>query len=405
VSTAALGRNHTFTGMLNRGTTYTEMLNNVSGGDAMVGCFNYQGYEAYYVVNYSRTNSQTITLSLNDNAKYYTIADAVKTTGQGSSIALTVPAGAGVLVVLETLHTHSHGDWVVTTPATLAAVGQKEKTCVCGDKITEEIPKLAAVNEYGVTLRDDLSMNFKMDVDESIKDTAQVVITVNGMTTTQSVKDVVSVNVSAAQMNDTITVQVVNGNDKSKEQSFTVLQYANEVLADESMSQYHQMVREMLNYGGCAQIYFDHNTENLVNEGLENVGVQDVPADAAPEKVVSGEIEGISFYGTSLLLRNKVVLRFYFTVTGDIADYTFKINGKEVGYGQKNGMYYIEAEDIVPQDLDASVKAVVNETLTITYSPMNYIVPMSTNGAQSLQTLMKALYNYYLAAEALTAAQ
>jgi hypothetical protein len=30
---------------------------------------------------------------------------------------------------------------------------------------------------------------------------------------------------------------------------------------------------------------------------------------------------------------------------------------------------------------------------------------MSTNGAQSLQTLMKALYNYYLAAEALTAAQ
>jgi hypothetical protein len=248
-------------------------------------------------------------------------------------------------------------------------------------------------------------MNFKMDVDESIKDTAQVVITVNGMTTTQSVKDVVSVNVSAAQMNDTITVQVVNGNDKSKEQTFTVLEYAKSVLADESMSQYHQMVREMLNYGGCAQIYFDHNTENLVNEGLENVGVQDVPADAAPEKVVSGEIEGISFYGTSLLLRNKVVLRFYFTVTGDIADYTFKINGKEVGYGQKNGMYYIEAEDIVPQDLDASVKAVVNETLTITYSPMNYIVPMSTNGAQSLQTLMKALYNYYLAAEALTAAQ
>ena len=306
-------------------------------------------------------------------------------------------------MVLETLHTHSHGDWVVTTPATLAAVGQKEKTCVCGDKITEEIPKLAAVNEYGVTLRDDLSMNFKMDVDESIKDTAQVVITVGNKTTTQSVKDVVSVNVSAAQMNDTITIQVVNGNDKSEEQTFTVLEYAKSVLADESLSQYHQMVKEMLNYGGHAQVYFVHNTENLVNEGLENVGVQDVPADAAPEKVVSGEIEGISFYGTSLLLRNKVVLRFYFTVTGDIADYTFKINGKEVGYGQKNGMYYIEAEDIVPQDLDASVKAVVNETLTITYSPMNYIVPMSTNGAQSLQTLMKALYNYYLAAEALSA--
>lgn len=406
VSTAALGRNHTFTGMLNRGTTYTEMLNNVSGGDAMVGCFNYQGYEAYYVVNYSRTNSQTITLSLNDNAKYYTIADAGKTTGQGSSIALTVPAGAGVLVVLETLHTHSHGDWVVTTPATLAAVGQKEKTCVCGDKITEEIPKLAAVNEYGVTLRDDLSMNFKMDVDESIKDTAEVVITVGGKTTTQSAKDVVSVNVTAIQMNDTITVQVVNGADKSEEQTFTVLEYAQSVLADEDLSEYHQMVKEMLNYGGYAQTYFGYNTDNLANEGLnpEEVGKEEVPQEDVPVEI-EGTVEGISAYGASLVFRNKIAVRYYFKVTGDAANYTFKANGVTYNPVVTTENVYIEVPGINPQDLENTITVTVNDTLSFSYSPMTYIVRMSQKGTENMRPLMKALYNYYLAAEALAAAQ
>lgn len=406
VSTAALGRNHTFTGMLNRGTTYTEMLNNVSGGDAMVGCFNYQGYEAYYVVNYSRTNSQTITLSLNDNAKYYTIADAVKTTGQGSSIALTVPAGAGVLVVLETLHTHSHGDWVVTTPATLAAVGQKEKTCVCGHKITEEIPKLAAVNEYGVTLRDDLSMNFKMDVDESIKDTAQVVITVGNKTTTQSVKEVVSVNVTAIQMNDTITVQVVNGADKSEEQTFTVLEYAQSVLADEDLSEYHQMAKEMLNYGGYAQTYFGYNTDNLANEGLnpEEVGKEEVPQEDVPVEI-EGAVEGISAYGASLVFRNKIAVRYYFKVTGDAANYTFKANGVTYNPVVTTENVYIEVPGINPQDLENTITVTVNDTLSFSYSPMTYIVRMSQKGTENMRPLMKALYNYYLAAEALTAAQ
>lgn len=404
VSTAALGRNHTFTGMLNRGTTYTEMLNNVSGGDAMVGCFNYQGYEAYYVVNYSRTNSQTITLSLNDNAKYYTIADAVKTTGQGSSIALTVPAGAGVLVVLETLHTHSHGDWVVTTPATLAAVGQKEKTCVCGDKITEEIPKLAAVNEYGVTLRDDLSMNFKMDVDESIKDTAQVVLTVGNKTTTQSVKEVVSVNVTAIQMNDTITVQVVNGNDKSEKQTFTVLEYAQSVLADEELSEYHQMVKEMLNYGGYAQTYFGYNTDNLANEGLnpEEVGKEEVPQEDVPVEI-EGAVEGISAYGASLVFRNKIAVRYYFKVTGDVANYTFKANGVTYNPVVTTENVYIEVPGINPQDLENTITVTVNDTLSFSYSPMTYIVRMSQKGTENMRPLMKALYNYYLAAEALSA--
>ena len=68
-------------------------------------------------------------------------------------------------------------------------------------------------------------------------------------------------------------------------------------------------------------------------------------------------------------------------------------------YGEKNGMYYVEIADINPQDLDNAITVAVNETLTVSYSPMNYIVRMSTKGSENLQALMKALYNYHLAAE------
>jgi len=404
VNIASTERRHTFSGILNKNNnTYTAMLGNVSADtSAMVGVFDYQGYEAYYVVNYDRTEgaSQNITLALNGNAKYRVIADAVTTSGEGNSISLTVPSGAGVLVVLESLHTHSYGEWTVTTPATLASAGEKQQVCACGDAITEEIPCLANVESWNLTLGGDLSVNFVVDIHEDIADTAKIVITVAGTEHIYDAAEKVSVNVAAAQMNDEITVQIVNGDDASAIKTYTVLQYAQYVLADESLSNYHQLVKEMLNYGGFAQIYFEYNDENPVNTDLEGVGAEEVPADAAAEREVSGKVDGISFYGASLLFRNKIAVRYYFTVSGDISSYTFTVNGTEYQPELKEeGLYYIEVADINPQDLDDAITLAVDETLTVSYSPMNYIVRMSTKGSDNLKALMKAIYNYHLAAE------
>ena len=66
--------------------------------------------------------------------------------------------------------------------------------------------------------------------------------------------------------------------------------------------------------------------------------------------------------------------------------------------------YYIEVADINPQDLDNAVAVKVNNALTVVYSPMNYIVNMYKKGSESLQALVKTLYNYHLAAEAYLAA-
>ena len=407
ISTASLTRGHSFSGILNKNNnTYTNMLANVSANDgAMVGVFDYQGYEAYYVVNYDRTEgaSQNITLALNENAKYRVIADAVTTSGEGNSISLTVPSGAGVLVVLETkAHTHSYGDWTVTTPATLAAAGEKQQVCACGDVITEEIPCLANVESWNLTLGDDLSVNFVADIHEDIADTAKIVITVAGVEHIYDAAEKVTVNVAAAQMNDEITVQIVNGEDASAVKTYTVLQYAQQVLADENQASYHQLVKEMLNYGGAAQMQFEYNSSNLVNAGIEGAGAAEVPADAANELAVSGKADGIEFYGASLVFRNKIAVRYYFTVDGDISSYSFTVNGTayqaELG---ENGMYFIEVSGINPQNLDNDIAVTVNEALTVSYNPMNYIVRMSTKGSENLKALMKAIYNYHLAAEAI----
>ena len=265
------------------------------------------------------------------------------------------------------------------------------------------------VENWGLTLKDEVVVKFNMTfTPETLADAgAYVEVKVDDEITKIAVADVagpLEIPVSAAQMTDEITLCVVKGNEnRGEEMVFTVRQYCETILADEKYAAYHPLVKEMLNYGGYAQAYFGHNTDNMANEGLKDVGLQDISADAAPEKVVSGEIEGISYYGASLLLRDKVALRFYFTVTGDIAEYTFKVNGKEVNWGKKNGMYYIDASDIPAWDLATPVTVTVNDTLTIINSPMNYIVGMSNNSTPGLSALVKALYNYHLAAKAFMA--
>ena len=68
-------------------------------------------------------------------------------------------------------------------------------------------------------------------------------------------------------------------------------------------------------------------------------------------------------------------------------------------------MNYIEIADILPQNLDQQITVTIvsaeGNTMIVTYSPMNYIVRMNEKGNSALRALVKALYNYHLAAKAL----
>ena len=265
----------------------------------------------------------------------------------------------------------------------------------------------SAVEEWNVSLEDDLKVNFYLDGD--IAEKAEVTVTVGDSVKTCNISElekdesgryIVSVNVAAAQMTDTITVQV----DDMEPASYTVRQYCDTILGDESYSQYHQLVKEMLNYGAMAQIYFDHNSENLANNDITGGAAKEVP-DTTTDLSFDGETDGVEFYGASLVYRDKIAVRYYYDVTEDASSITFTANGNVYTPVLKDGRYYVEVADILPQDLEQQITRTATDnagnTLTVCYGPMNYIVRMNQKGSESLKALVKALYNYHLAAKAL----
>lgn len=262
-----------------------------------------------------------------------------------------------------------------------------------------------AVDQWNVSLEDDMKVHFYLNPNLA-KDTA-VTVTVGSSICSNHIANlpednqgraIVSVAISAAQMTDAITVQI--GETDAAE--YTVRQYCDEILADATKSRYHALVKEMLNYGAMAQMYFGHNTDNLANDGIAGVAAENVPENTE-DLFVSDNIEGLNFYGASLVYRDKIAVRFYFS--GDVSDMSFTTNGNSYSSVAKDGMHYIEIADILPQKLDEQITLTVTNAqgnvLTVTYGPMNYIVRMNEKGNDTLKALVKALYNYHLAAKAI----
>lgn len=76
-------------------------LTRVSGDDCVVGCFDYLGGTAFYVVNFSRTEKCDVTLAFDRNDyRYKVIQRAEECDVVGGKMNLTLDAGEGALIVL-----------------------------------------------------------------------------------------------------------------------------------------------------------------------------------------------------------------------------------------------------------------------------------------------------------------
>ena len=304
-----------------------------------------------------------------------------------------------------------HSYQSVVTPPTFSAQGYTTHTCsVCGDSYVDSYTVVTDVSGWSLTLGSDLSVNFKIDVHTSISETAIIHIAVAGAKKTYAVSELtanadgfyyLSVKVAAAQMTDEITVQIVNGTEQSEKKTYSVRAYADSILAGEYSEETKTLVTQMLHYGAAAQNYFGYRTDSLADAGL-TMSLTAPTTFTGPS--YTGTVEGVTYSGATLVHREKIAVRFYFEVTGDVSAYSFTVNGESCTPVQKGGRYCIEIADINPQDLDDRITVKVDNALTVVYSPMNYIVNMYKKGSESLQALVKTLYNYHLAAEAYLAA-
>ena len=127
-----------------------------------------------------------------------------------------------------------------------------------------------------------------------------------------------------------------------------------------------------------------------------------VPTGAA-EFTVNDGLAGIELYGATLVLRDRIAVRYYFNATS-VEGMTITANGVDCQIHKKGDRYYVEVADINPQDLENQINVVVSngtDSLTASYSPLNYVVRMyeKAESSATLKALVQALYGYHLAAQ------
>ena len=248
------------------------------------------------------------------------------------------------------------------------------------------------VNQWGLTLGDQIGVNFVMNVNTG--DTVSFAVNGNTVPFMQN-NSTYTINLAAAQMTDEIQIFV---NGVALDKTYTVRGYADIILAGTYGELTKNLVENMLVYGGAAQTAFGHNTGNLASDGYEPAA--EVPTENV-EILVSDNISGFAFYGASLLHKEKIAVRFYFS--GSVEGLTFYIGEQECQVQAKGDLHYIELADINPQDIGNTIEVTVtngDETLTVGYSPLTYIIRMYNKADSSAETkaLVRALYGYYLAA-------
>lgn len=304
--------------------------------------------------------------------------------------------------------------FVIPQGAALVAVSPAQQWQETDDVLPVQTQKPVFVNltdsgvkNWNLSMGGDIAVNFRVQAAESIRHSAGVRLTVAGQSTQYALTDGVfdeagqtycfTTHLAAAQMTEPICVEVLFNGRAVSSQVYTVRGYCDELLKDESYSKYHTLVKEMLTYGGAAQSYFGYNLDALASTGISGTADKPVPGTVETEMSVDDSVDNLDFYGASVIYREKLALRLY-----------FKGNVENIDFGgcqpiEKNGMYYVEFSDILPQNLDQQFTVTVtdsaDEKITVSYSPMNYIVRMYAKGDSVLQTLMQALYNYHLVAK------
>jgi len=269
------------------------------------------------------------------------------------------------------------------------------------------------VSQWNLALQEDITANFQFSLPQ--RENVQIQMQIGDKTESFTTADMVaqgdgryllSYDLAAAQMTDEIMFTVKYDGKTEVSRAYSVRGYADTVLSDKQHADYHNIVRQMLSYGSAAQQYFTYSTDTLADKGIVNSAQRTVPQGQTQDIQVIGKAKGVSFYGTSMVFLDKIALYFYFNGGEDV---TFCLNGTACSPEKTDTGCRIMVPDINLQDLDEKVTVTATDsegnTITVIYSPMNYIVRMSLKGSEDLQTLLQRLYNLHLAAEELVSDQ
>lgn len=296
-----------------------------------------------------------------------------------------------------------------------------------------------AVSLYGrsITLKDNIDVNYYLEISDSVFESdAYLEFKIGDQTYKLNVCDAAEVNengktlykfscpVNAAQMSDTIETRIVIDNKTEEEYSYSVKEYATELLSksNEYPAETIKLVKALLNYGTVAQNFFKYNTDKPANAGLSDTDKAVANADFAAYKAViktdsaNSQSNGLTYYGSSLICKSEMTVRHYFVLDNgdDINNYKFSYidaDGYEVSLTPKkasDGVYCVDISGIMAYSLNKNYVCKVtgkdNACITeLTYGPFSYAekVVDSGNSSSELKNLMNALYWYWNMGESL----
>ena len=289
------------------------------------------------------------------------------------------------------------------------------------------------VSLYGrsITLKDNIDVNYYMEMSDSVfEHDAYLEFKIGGQTYKLNASDAAEVNengktlykfscpVNAAQMSDTIETRIVIDNKTEEEYSYSVKEYATELLSksNEYPEETIKLVKALLNYGTAAQNFFKYNTDKPANAGLSDTDKAVANADFAAYKAViktdsaNSQSNGLTYYGSSLICKSEMTVRHYFMLNEgcDINNYKFSyVNayGNEVSLTPKkasDGVYCVDINGIMARNLNSNYACKVTGKnkaciFELDYGPFSYSqkVINSGNSSTELKNLVNALFWYW----------
>jgi hypothetical protein len=211
----------------------------------------------------------------------------------------------------------------------------------------------------------------------------------------------------AKQVGEKVTFQVMQGEDiYGLPREYSITEYCMSRIEKSTNPAQVALCKALLNYASAAQVAFNYKPDQLANAGLDaadKVLPENIDVSAYAASNVGSET-GIKAKSATLMLESVVSVRVYFTLEAgyDISDFTFTIDGKVVEPQKNSTGWFIETDGISAKNLDQMMEFSVGG-ITVTYGPMSYVNSKlnSSSTNEATLNLVKALYAYYQAAEAL----
>ncbi len=275
---------------------------------------------------------------------------------------------------------------------------------------------------YSLSLDGDIGVNFYMELSDEVTapdsgaymqftlpngDTPKMMVSEAKKVTddtTGKTYYVFKCNVAAKEMNARIKAQIIFGDKRSEEYTYTVREYADYLLehtkGNAEYTKAAPLVKAMLNYGAASQTYFgiEGTAANAsLTDEEKALGEVSIPNTFKFDDKNSVLPEGVTFEGATLSLRSETTLSLYFK---GLADGTkFICNGKTVETA-KNGEYVVaRIRGIKANELENNFTVKFGES-SVTYNAMTYCYNVLNSDTEdaALKKVCCALYLYAQAA-------